>query len=76
MRKKTHSALENLRRARTLNQATLADLVGVSQQTISKAERGLLPLTKDVQERIATILGVERREIFPSEQSEQDAVSA
>lgn len=67
MSKKTNTPLKNLRRARTLNQAQLADLVEVSQQTISKAERGILHLTPDVQERIAAILGSSREALFPDE---------
>lgn len=62
----THKTpLRNLRRARTLSQTTLAHLAEISQQSLSRAERGLQPLTKDVQERIATILGATRQEVFP-----------
>jgi transcriptional regulator with XRE-family HTH domain len=63
MRKTT--PLENLRRARTINQATLARLIGVSQQTLSKFEKGLLVPSPDVQERLAVILGTARGELFP-----------
>jgi transcriptional regulator with XRE-family HTH domain len=59
--------LRHLRRARTLSQADLAKLADVSQQTISKAERGVLHLTPDVQIRIATILGAPRSEVFPTQ---------
>lgn len=66
MRKKLHSTpLRNLRKARTLSQAELAALADVSQQTLSKFERGLLVPTPDVQARLATILGVNRYEAFP-----------
>lgn len=69
---KQTTPLRNLRRARTLSQETLAELAEISQQSLSRAERGLQPLTKDVQERIATILGASRQEVFP----ESDAVQA
>lgn len=61
--------LRNLRRARTLNQETLARLVGVSQQSLSKFESGILVPSRDVQDRIATILGASRAECgFPVDQ--------
>lgn len=59
------SPLRNIRRTRTMNQADLARLVGVTQETISKAERGALQLSADVQARIAAVLGVSRNELFP-----------
>jgi transcriptional regulator with XRE-family HTH domain len=55
-----------MRRARTLNQAQLAKLVGISQQTLSKAERGQFILSVDVQARLAAILGASRDELFPT----------
>lgn len=61
------SPLRQLRRARTMNQEQLASIVGVTQETISKAERGVLPLSVDVQERIAAILGAARHDIFPED---------
>lgn len=69
---KPDSALRKVRRARTLKQEQLAALVGVTQATISKAERGLIHLTRDNQELCATILGVSRAELFP----EPEQVSA
>ncbi len=45
----------------------MARLVGISQQSYSKAERGTLTLSRDVQERIAAILGAARTELFPLE---------
>ncbi len=57
--------LRNLRRARTINQETLARLVGVSQQTLSKYESGVLVPSVDVQARIAAIFGVSPRSLFP-----------
>lgn len=50
-----------------MNQEDLARLVGISQESLSKAERGILRLSPDVQARIAAILGVSRQEIFPPE---------
>lgn len=65
MRQLKDTPLKNLRRARTMNQEQLASLAGISQQSLSKAERGILPLSRDVQERIAVILGTSRQELFP-----------
>lgn len=69
-RRKADSPLRNIRRSRAISQEQLADLVGVTQETISKAERGVIGLTADVQTRIATVLGSSRSELFP------EAVSA
>lgn len=68
MKRRANSPLRNLRRARTLNQSDLARLVGVTQETISKAERGSLNLSSDIQERIAAVLGSSRHELFPDVQ--------
>ena len=65
MRKPT--PLANLRRARTLNQAELAGLLGVSQQTLSKFEKGTLVPSVDMQARIAAILGASREDLFSDE---------
>lgn len=51
-----------------MNQSDLARLVGVSQETISKAERGNLNLSADVQARIAAVLGSSRHDLFPDTQ--------
>lgn len=67
--RKTESPLRNLRRARTLSQEDLAKLVGVTQETISKAESGRLHLRPDVQERIAAILGTSRKDLFPASET-------
>lgn len=71
MRQKTvpDSPLKNIRETRTLRQHQLASLARVSQQTISKAERGLLIPRVDVQDRLAAILGVTRHDLFPTEQA-------
>ena len=59
------SALKRLRQARTLSQTELAELAGISQESVSKAERGLRRLSPEVQTRIATLLGSSRLELFP-----------
>lgn len=64
MRKTVASPLENMRRSRTLNQQQLAALVGISQQSLSKIERGRLHPSKDVQARLAAILGVSVSDLF------------
>lgn len=69
MTRKPSTPLRNIRRTRTLNQSDLARLVGVTQETISKAERGKLRLSPDVQARIAAILGVSRHEVFPESEA-------
>jgi transcriptional regulator with XRE-family HTH domain len=55
--------LRNLRRARTLNQQDLARLVGISQQSLSKFEKGTLVPSVDVQARLAAILGASRADL-------------
>ena len=65
--RKSSTPLQNLRRARTLNQVQMARLIGVSQQTYCKYERGQIVPSKDVQARIAAILGVSIDECFPSQ---------
>jgi len=48
----------------------LAKLVGITQQSLSKAERGQLHLRFDIRERIAAILGTSAKELFPSESAQ------
>jgi putative transcriptional regulator len=55
-----------------LNQEQLAKLVGLSQQTLSKIEHGALMPSKDVQARLAAILGVAVADLF----SEQERVAS
>ena len=55
-----------MRRTRTLSQEALAHLVGISQESLSKAERGVMALRPDVQARLAAILGVPPEDIFPA----------
>ncbi len=57
--------MRNVRNARTISQMDLAALLDISQQTLSKYERGILTPTHDVQLRIAAILGVPARDLFP-----------
>lgn len=64
--KPSPSPLKNMRRTRTLSQEELARLAGITQESLSKAERGILGLRLDVQARIAAILGASRDELFPS----------
>jgi transcriptional regulator with XRE-family HTH domain len=72
MRKKTRDTpLRNLRRARTISQANFARLLGVSQQTYSKYESGLITPPRDQQARIATILGVVIADVFGEAQAER-----
>jgi len=60
------TSLRNLRRARTLNQEQMAQLLGVTQQTYSKYESGVIVPTEDVQARIAAILGGSVENLWPS----------
>jgi transcriptional regulator with XRE-family HTH domain len=64
-KRKVPSPLRNLRRTRTIKQEDLARMAGITQESLSKAERGLLRLSPDVQGLIATILGVSRADVFP-----------
>ena len=65
MTRKPDGPLRTVRRTRTISQVELARLAGLTQETISKAERGLLRLRPDVQARIAAILGTSRQELSP-----------
>lgn len=67
--KHPNSPLRNIRRTRTISQADLAKLVGITQETISKAERGILRPSPDVQARIAAILGASREDLFPAREA-------
>lgn len=40
-------------------------MVGITQASLSRAESGVHSLRPDIQERIATILGAPRAELFP-----------
>lgn len=65
-KKKAETPLRELRVARTLNQAQLARLVRVSQQTLSKYESGAIVPPVHVQARIAAILGTDVDTLFPA----------
>jgi transcriptional regulator with XRE-family HTH domain len=67
--RKQRTPLANLRRTRTMNQADLAMLADISQQTLSKYERGLLVPTPDMQARLAAILGVSVDQLFPAREA-------
>ena len=74
MRKKRHDTpLRNLRRARTISQVNFARLLGVSQQTYSKYESGVITPPVDQQARIAAILGVAVADLFGANDLEQPA---
>lgn len=66
MRKRTLTPLANMRRSRTLTQAQLASLIGVTQQTYCQWERGAQMPSVDMQTLIATILGAKSHDLFPS----------
>ena len=63
-KKRPDTPLRNFRRARTLSQANFAQLLGISQQTYSKYESGVIDPPVDQQARIAAILGVSRAAVF------------
>jgi DNA-binding XRE family transcriptional regulator len=69
--RKTPNHVRNLRRARTMNQSDFARLVHISQQSLSKIERGLLHPRPDVQGLIAAVLGVSRADVFPPPDDER-----
>lgn len=50
----------------------MARLLSVTQQTYSKYENGRIRPTRDMQARIAVLLGVAQRDVFP----ENEEVSA
>jgi transcriptional regulator with XRE-family HTH domain len=64
---KPQTPLYQFRRARTISQEDLARLAEISQQTLSKYERGVLLPPADRQARLAAILGVPVTSLFPSE---------
>lgn len=69
MAKKRHATpLSNLRRARTLSQVHMAGLLGISQQTYCKYERGTLVPAFDMRARIAAILGSTSEALFPGKE--------
>ncbi len=70
---KSGSPLRNVRRLRTISQEDLARIVGITQESLSKAERGLLRLSPDVQGVLAAVLGSSREELFPSSDTERVA---
>jgi len=61
--------LKALRRTRTLTQLQMARLLGVSQQTYSKYESGVIRPEPVLRARIAAILGVSVQEVWPERRS-------
>lgn len=57
---------EKLRKRRgSLTQEKLAKLIGSDQSTISRIERGQLPLSDEMKWKLAGALGVRVEELFP-----------
>lgn len=69
VKRKHDSPLRTVRRMRTMSQEDLARVAGISQETLSKFERGLLRPSPDMQALLATILGSSRVELFPIEET-------
>lgn len=59
------SPLWQLRQIRTLTQAQMASLLGVSQQSYSKWEHGRLTPSAITQQRIAAVLGTTVADLWP-----------
>jgi transcriptional regulator with XRE-family HTH domain len=73
-RKTPDTPLYQLRRTRTMSQQDLARLSGISQQSLSKMERGLIDPRFDVKARLAAILGTTPTDLFPKPDAEAVAV--
>lgn len=63
-RPKPSRPLARVRKARMLSQQDFSGLLGVSQQTVSKYERGVLVPPRDLQALMAAILGVGVETLF------------
>ena len=72
----TDNALRDFRRARTLNQFTVASVLGITQQTYSKYESGRLPVPPQHQQRLSTLLGVSRDELFSDPELDRPVVAS
>lgn len=59
--------LREMREAAGLTQRQLADLVGVTDQTISNLERGVTKPTLDTARALARVLGVQVEALFAPE---------
>lgn len=68
--------VRRLRLARNLTQVQLAELAGVNQATISKAERGELNITMETIVLLAKALHVEPVELFDLPELQQRALAA
>jgi transcriptional regulator with XRE-family HTH domain len=74
-----HAFMENVRKlrlARNLTQAQLAELAGVNQATVSKAERGEMNITMDKIVSLAAALHVEPVELFTLPELQARALAA
>ena len=65
-----------LRQARGLTQAELAELAGVNQATVSKAERGEMNITMDKIVALAAALNVEPVQLFDLPELQARALAA
>jgi DNA-binding XRE family transcriptional regulator len=68
MRSRSLNGLRLHRLAARLDQASLAQRVGVTRQLISKLETGKISPRLDVARRLAEILDADLEALFPSEQ--------
>lgn len=59
------SPLRQMRLTRTMKQDDLARMVEITQESLSKAERGLIQLRPEIQARLAAVLGVSPADLFP-----------
>ncbi|MEM0937399.1 MAG: helix-turn-helix domain-containing protein [Pseudomonadota bacterium] len=64
--------LSELRRARQMTQAQLAEAAGVSRKTINTIERRVFVPSTVLALRLSNILGVSVHEIFELEEEEED----
>jgi transcriptional regulator with XRE-family HTH domain len=65
--------LARLREERGLTQAELAEMVGVSQPTITRAEQGHVTARLETYKKCADALGVSLAEIFADDRSALEA---
>ena len=64
-----NTRLRQLRKARTLTQVDLARIAEVSQQSIAAYEQGRAVPSRDVQARLAAILGTSTDTLWPAEEA-------
>jgi len=63
--RRERTALENVRRARTLNQEQVASVLGITRAHYSKIERGRIAATPAIRMRLSALLGAPANELFP-----------